>query len=100
MQAKTTTDRDTAGRFLPGNAHAAAGGRARADKLAPTRRREIAQAGFAALVDKHFAGDRDLAKRYIGDVGAWAGDPYKGTRWQHFAHPGPIADYRNRHKTP
>lgn len=94
----STNHRDDKGRFMAGNPYAAAGGRARAERLSPARRREIAQAGFRALVERHFDGDRELAKRYIGEVGAWAGDAYRGTRWQHFVHPGTIEAFRERLK--
>lgn len=64
-------------RFARGNAQAAAGGRARAEKLQPERRAEIAsaggKAGWAVLVERWFAGDEDAAKEFIGRRGAyWA----------------------------
>lgn len=43
----------------------AMGGRARAAKLTPERRREIARAGLQALADKLFDGDVSAAQAYI-----------------------------------
>jgi hypothetical protein len=40
---------------------ASAGGKARAARLSPERRREIARMGFAALVARRFGGNRDAA---------------------------------------
>ena len=68
------TDRNQRGRFLPGNQTAARGGQARAAKLPPARRQEIARAGWQALVEKHFAGDQERAADYIGRLGAWAAE--------------------------
>lgn len=66
------------GRFMRENEFASRGGQARADRLPPERRREIAKVGgrrgFAALVAKWFAGDVEAAKRFIGQRGAWAAD--------------------------
>lgn len=67
------TGRDDAGRFLPGNGYASAGGRARAAKLTPQRRREIAAAGLAALAARQFGGDRAAAAAWLSAVGSWAG---------------------------
>ncbi|MCO6450407.1 MAG: hypothetical protein J5I90_06420 [Caldilineales bacterium] len=88
--------RDSKGRFTRGNPYAARGGRARAQALSPQRRREIARLGFAALVETRFDGDSDMARGWLGSVGAWAGDVYRGTPWQRFQHPGGIDDYRRQ----
>ncbi len=60
-------DRDAAGRFTRGNEHASAGGRARAEKLSPARRREIARAGFAALSVLYFDGSKRAAAAWLFD---------------------------------
>ena len=84
------TERDNLGRFVPGNTLASKGGRARAAALTPERRRQIARAGWLALVAKRFDGDASEAARYIGKVGAWAADaPYRDT-FPVFQHPGPM----------
>ena len=63
---------------------------ARAAALTPERRRQIARAGWLALVDKRFDGNASEAARYIGKVGAWASDaPYRDT-FPVFQHPGPM----------
>ncbi len=88
------TDRNAAGHFLPGNTTAQRGGQARAAKLSPARRQEIARAGWQALVERHFAGDEQAAGEYISRLGAWAaeqtayaGSPIYQPVW---AHPGPL----------
>ncbi len=50
------------------------GGLARAARLAPARRREIARMGFAALVEKRFAGDRRAAIEWLVAAGLAAQD--------------------------
>jgi len=60
------------GAFKIGNAEAAVGGRARAAKLSPERRREIALAGLQAIADRLFDGDLVAAGRYISARGAMA----------------------------
>lgn len=71
-------DRDSKGRFLPGN--------------------RICFDGWKAFVNKYFDGDEALAKRYWGDLGAHHyaqqndGIPLKAA----FAHPGTPAEYRKR----
>jgi hypothetical protein len=50
------------------------GGLARAARLAPARRREIARMGFAALVGKRFAGDRRAAIAWLVAAGLAAQD--------------------------
>ena len=89
--------RDLKGRFDLCNPHCFEGGRARARRLTPERRREIAALGFAALVEKRFGGDREAAKRYLGLLGAWASDaPYRGTYLAVFEHPGPMPEGKYR----
>ena len=74
------TGHDERGRFARGNGWASVGGRARAARLSPERRREIARAGWRGLVAKRFGGDVVAAKRFLGDLGAWASDQvYRGT---------------------
>lgn len=86
-----TAGRDAAGRFTEANPWAARGGLARADALAPNRRREIAAQGFDALVTKRFGGDRAAALAYLGDLGAWASDRgYAAQGLGVFSHPGPM----------
>lgn len=63
--------RDAKGRFLPGNAEAAAGGLARAKKLTRRRRKAIARKGYRAMVKKHFLGDYRAQRAYFGDLGRW-----------------------------
>ncbi len=72
------TGRDTAGRFLPGNGYAAIGGRVRADRLTPDRRREIARAGFAAMVARRFGGDVTAAARAIAQAANGSDTVYYG----------------------
>jgi hypothetical protein len=50
------------------------GGRARAARLAPARRREIAAMGFRALVEKRFGGDRRAAINWLIAAGLAAQD--------------------------
>lgn len=69
-----TTDRNTQGRFLPGNRTAVLGGQARAAALPPERRQAIARQGWQALVEQRFAGDPQAAAEYIGRLGAWAAE--------------------------
>lgn len=49
---------------------ASSGGKARAAKLSPERRREIAAMGFAAMVRTKFRGVRKKGVRYLKDRGA------------------------------
>ena len=79
---ESVTHRDRLGRFVVGNAFSALGGDSRAAVLTPERRREIARAGFQGFVDKYFKGDRQSALGYIGRLGAWGSDAYKGTVFQ------------------
>ncbi len=53
------------GQFELCNGYGFRGGRARAEKLSPERRREIAAMGFQALADKHFKGNRQEAKEWL-----------------------------------
>ena len=50
------------------------GGLARAARLTPARRREIAAMGFQALVDKRFGGDRRAAIDWLTRKGRAAQD--------------------------
>ena len=50
------------------------GGLARAARLSPARRREIAAMGFQALVDKRFGGDRRAAINWLIAAGLAAQD--------------------------
>jgi hypothetical protein len=50
------------------------GGLARAARLSPTRRREIAAMGFQALVDQRFGGDRRAAIDWLTRKGRAAQD--------------------------
>jgi len=50
------------------------GGLARAARLSPARRREIAAMGFQALVDKRFGGDRRAAIAWLIAAGLAAQD--------------------------
>lgn len=65
--------RTTRGRFDLCNSHSFKGGRARAEKLSPERRREIAQAGFQGLADRHFKGDRRKAAEWLRSAGVLTG---------------------------
>jgi hypothetical protein len=71
------TDRDERGRFLAGNRLASAGGKARAEKLTPEQRHAIAKAGFAALVERRFNGDKQAALDRFHALGLWAIDQAK-----------------------
>ena len=51
------------------------GGRARAAKLTPERRRAIAQMGFAALVNRRFGGDRQAALDWLTARQLFVNDP-------------------------
>ena len=63
--------RDDKGRFTKGNPFAAEGGRARAKKLSPRRRRAIARKGRRAMVLKHFAGDDRAQRAYFAALGRY-----------------------------
>jgi hypothetical protein len=72
--------RDASGRFVAGNPWASSGGQARAERLTPERRREIAAAGWAGFVARRFGGDPEAARAWLGQLGAWASDaPYRAT---------------------
>jgi hypothetical protein len=84
-------------RFTQGNTYAAEGGRARAAKLSPERRREIARLGWLGRVHRQFGGDVDAARAYVADLGRWAGDPYDGDPIPRvYQHPGEPSEYRAR----
>lgn len=61
--------RDTQGRFAHGNDYASLGGKARAETLPASRRREIARAGWLALVARRYNGDATAAARAIVRAG-------------------------------
>lgn len=54
-------ERDAAGRFAPGHHFGAAGGHARAARLSPERRREIARASRRAQLERQRSGDEEAA---------------------------------------
>jgi len=83
--------------FERGNEYAAVGGKARAAKLSPERRREIARAGWLGRVRRQFGGDEDAARAYVADLGRFAGDPYDGDPVPRvYHHPGDANEYRAR----
>ncbi len=89
-------DRDAKGRFTAGNEWASKGGRARARALSPQRRREIARMGFAAMVDRHFEGDKKAAVDWLTAKGQWASDAgYREDGLGVFRDPGPHPARRN-----
>ena len=51
------------------------GGRARAARLSPARRSQIARLGWLAMVARRFAGDAAAAKRWLTMKGLAAQDP-------------------------
>lgn len=102
----TRPHRDARGRFVRGNGVASDGGRARAAKLTPRRRRQIARKGRAALVRKHFHGDDRAQRHYLAALGAYAYevaagayDPRTPLR-PNATHPGPIQDWLAHYWTP
>ena len=66
------------------------GGIARAAKLSPARRREIAALGFAGLVEKRFGGDRQAAIDWLTRKGLAALDSDFPTPMRKFFDPGPM----------
>lgn len=68
--------RDSRGRFTIGNTFASIGGRARADRLTPTRRREIAKMGLKGLADSRFGGDAAAARDWLIKAGLRALDSH------------------------
>lgn len=94
-------NRNCKGQFVPGNSIARKGGLARARALPAERRRAIARQGWDALVRKHFEGDQAAARRWWGEIGAWASDVaagYAGTWMQAFHHPGPPHEFLERYE--
>lgn len=93
------TGHDDRGRFTRGNREASAGGRARAARLPPARRREIARAGWHALVVLRFNGDPAAAGAWLGKLGAFSAEraAYGGT-WMYrpdlWPDPGPMPERR------
>lgn len=102
----TQTDRDTRGRFAPGNSAASAGGRARAVKLSQRRRRAIARKGYRAMVAKHFAGDFRAQRMYLAELGRYvyevqAGSFLPGSPLRtNCQHPGPIQEWLSKYWQP
>ena len=64
------------------------GGRARAARLTPERRRAIARRGFQAMVHRRFGGDRQAALDGLTAKGQWAQDPAPWNGF--FRDPGPM----------
>ena len=60
-------ERDARGRFVAGNSFASLGGKARAAKLTPSERRQIAKNGFQALARQRFNGKRRKAAAWLFD---------------------------------
>ena len=60
-------ERDARGRFVTGNSFASLGGKARATKLTPSERRQIAKIGFQALAYRYFNGKRRKAAAWLFD---------------------------------
>lgn len=60
--------------FTPGNKHAVAGGHARAAKLTPEQRSEIARTGYQATTEKHFNGNADAHNQWLIQSGLAAQD--------------------------
>lgn len=94
------TDKDTHGRFTPGNGYASIGGRRRAEALPPERRTAIARAGWQAVVVQRFGGDAAAAASWFGRLGAWAaeraafgGSVIFNPVWEH---PGPMPPREER----
>ena len=63
---------------------------ARATRLSPERRREIAAMGFQALVDQRFAGDRRAAIDWLTRKGLAALDAEYPAPLRKFVDPGPM----------
>ena len=72
------TGKDDFGRFTSGNGYASVGGRVRAERLTPERRREIARSGWLALVDRRYDGDASAAGRGIARAANPADSIYYG----------------------
>jgi hypothetical protein len=90
------TQRDERGRFIRGNQIARAGGRARAERLTPERRREIARAGWEGFVNQRFGGDADAARRWFAELGGWVAENIHGELFGRFEHPGPCPEKRHQ----
>lgn len=90
--------RNSKGQFTKGNPYAQRGGHARAAKLSPRRRRQIAKQGWASLVQRRFAGDERAAKAWVGAVGAYHYDQrildIYGAIRPAFPHPGDPNEFR------
>jgi len=66
--------RDSRGRFMTGNQFASIGGKARAARLSPARRKEIAIMGLKGLANKRFGGNIDVARNWLIKTGLAALD--------------------------
>jgi hypothetical protein len=71
---------------------ASLGGKARAAKLTPERRKEIARQGFAAMVARHFGGDKAAAIEWLTARLNFVHDPCPWNRV--FQDPGPMPPAR------
>lgn len=85
--------------FQPGNSHAAAGGRARAEALSPERRSEIARLGFEATTQMYFDGDAAAHTQWFVEAGLAAQDS-NYPKWMRVfrtpaPHPKHVIDARN-----
>ncbi|MEZ4864136.1 MAG: hypothetical protein R3C14_22680 [Caldilineaceae bacterium] len=94
------TQRDGRGRFTKGNQVSAAGGQARAKALTPKQRKAISRKGWRAMVRKHFAGDDQAARAWLGALGAWAYDQAAGAGngiiAPAYSHPGAPGEFLSR----
>jgi hypothetical protein len=92
--------RGRGGRFAKGNTISRRGGHARAQALTPRRRRQIAKAGWAGLVQRRFGGDERAAKAWWGAIGAYHYDQQVmdiyGAIRPAFLHPGEPTEFRAR----
>ncbi len=103
MSSIARTDRDARGRFAPGNQVSSQGGRARAAKLSPRRRKAIARKGYRTMVTRHFGGDQVAQRKYFGELGVYNYEVQAGTfrpgspLRTPTRHPGPIQTWRARY---
>lgn len=93
--------------------YASAGGRARAQRLDPETRRELARRagqarmaalgkaertalarrGLAGLANRHFGGDLHAAQTWLVAKGLHLQDPGRGTTWELYPDPGPLPNH-------
>lgn len=99
-------DRDSRGRFTPGNSAASVGGHARAATLTPRKRRAIARKGYRAMVARHFSGDARAQRTYLAQLGRYAYEVQAGSFLPgsplrtNCQHPGPIQEWLSRYWQP